>query len=452
MTDFNPSTNSKNHTDDEQQGQRIERYRRGRCWIILRATVPNTNSVISTDQTMALFTYIILLSILNITLAEDCVINNMPERMAFEKQLRRDLACDPMRRIEPPNNSSNFNVNLKFVLKRFNFDSDVGVMAIQTWMFISWKDERLKWDPEKYYSIKSTRMLSINMWHPGFRLFNSALSNDFDRYYYAWCVLKNTGQVHCVVRITHSAICKVNLTDWPYDQQKCSFEFGAWSAKSSSFKLNVTSRAITMFGADYEAEWVITDYRQEVNTSAERQLKMIFTLDREAASLAAIVVYPAVILTVLSVTSLFLDVRRFVRLSVACFSVLGHYFFLATIASKIPRQNSYPPNLLLYYRSSMVLTVLIILVSFFLRILCKLKSTPQSYIISINDAVFQSNGKYLIFPHWNVDDDSILDIKRFSQDWTKFANIIHCVFGVVTIVAYVSLYCVLVPKPIPFNF
>ncbi|KAJ8705320.1 hypothetical protein PYW07_011147 [Mythimna separata] len=255
---------------------------------------------------MALFSYIVLLAILNIALAEDCVINNVPERMAFEKQLRKDISCDDFRHIAP-NNSSDFNVNVRFILKQFTFDSIEGAMALHTWMFVRWKDERLKWDPEKYYGIDKTEMLSIKIWNPGFRLFNSADSHDFDRYYYVWCSVKNTGNVQCPLRVTHNAMCNAKLTDWPYDQQHCQFEFGAWTTKSESFKLNVSSRAMTMWGAEYGAEWTLTDFRQEVNSSSERQLKMFFTLDREAAGLGAIVVYPAVILTVLSVTALFMD-------------------------------------------------------------------------------------------------------------------------------------------------
>ncbi|KAJ8707475.1 hypothetical protein PYW08_010727 [Mythimna loreyi] len=251
---------------------------------------------------MALFTYIVLLAILNITLAEDCVINNVPERMAFEKQLRKDLRGHDFR-LTPPNNSSDFTVNVRFSLRKFDFDSDAGVMTLHTWTFMRWKDERLKWDPEKYYGITETEMMSIYTWYPGIRLFNSADSHDLDRYYYSWCSIKNTGDVRCRKKSTYDAICSVKLRDWPYDQQQCSFEVGAW--KSDHFIINSTSRALTMWVAAYGTEWTITDYRQELNSSFERQLKMFLTLDREAAGLGGIVVYPAAILSVLSVTMYF---------------------------------------------------------------------------------------------------------------------------------------------------
>ncbi|KAJ8707474.1 hypothetical protein PYW08_010726 [Mythimna loreyi] len=297
----------------ERQLKKLFKLRReaaGLGAIVVYPAVVLTVLSVTTVQTMALFTYIVLLAILNITLAEDCVINNVPERMAFEKQLRKDLSCDDFR-LTPPTNSSDFTVNARFIIKQFNFDSVAGVMTLQTWMYLRWKDERLKWDPDKYYGIKSTNMISIDMWNPGIRLFNSADSHDFDRFYYVWCVVINTGDVQCVVKVSHNAMCSVNLRDWPYDQQRCSFEFGAWTTKSEHFKINVTSRHIVNLEfANNGGEWAITVYSQAVHLYSERQLELFFTLRREAAGLGAIVVCPAGILTVLSITSLFLDVRR----------------------------------------------------------------------------------------------------------------------------------------------
>ncbi|KAJ8705319.1 hypothetical protein PYW07_011146 [Mythimna separata] len=234
---------------------------------------------------MALFSYIALLAILNITLAEDCVINNVPERMAFEKQLRKDLKCDDDKYWNiPPSNGSALTVDVKFAIKRFTFDSVAGVMTLHTWMSIRWKDERLMWNPENYYGIEKTEMISIRMWNPGFRLFNSVDSNYFDRYFYEWCSVRKNGDVRCVVKVTHNAMCSVKVRDWPYDQQHCSFEFGAWTTKSESFKINFTSRQIvTLEYEEYGGEWAITEYDQELNSSSERQLKMFFTLRREAA-------------------------------------------------------------------------------------------------------------------------------------------------------------------------
>nr|XP_021184753.2 neuronal acetylcholine receptor subunit beta-2 [Helicoverpa armigera] len=400
---------------------------------------------------MAGFTYIILLLSLYTTFAKDCIINRVPEQMAFEKQLRKDLKCG-YHVFDPPfGNNTTSEINVRFVMKRFSFNSDEEIFSMQSWMFISWIDERLKWDPDKYYGTTETELTSMSLWTPGFRLFNSADSNDFDRYYYVWCRVRNTGLVSCVPKITHEALCSVKLTNWPYDQQECKLEFGPWSSKWSKFSMNFTSRAITMLGAEYGAEWFISDYRQEANFSSEKQLTMYFTLEREATGLAAIVVYPAIILTALSITCLFLDVRQNVRLAMISFSLFGHYYFLRELMDNLPKHSLDSPNLLFYYRGSLILTMFIALFTFLLDAICKVKVTPQNYFLTINDSVYESFGKYFIVPQWNLDDDTIKN-KQFSEDWTKFANIINSAFNVIIILTYVILYCVLMPKPIPINY
>ncbi|KAF9823555.1 hypothetical protein SFRURICE_011408 [Spodoptera frugiperda] len=355
---------------------------------------------------MALFTYL-LLAALHATLAEDCIINNIPERMAFEKQLRKDLKCNYKIFDPPPHNGSSFPVNVKFVMKRFNFNSEEDTFSVQTRMFVSWNDPRLQWNPEKYYGIDATEMTVLNIWAPTLTLVNSVSSDDFDdRFYFARCNIYSDGDVRCVRRVTHDAACDVNLTDWPYDQQECSLIFEAADVRSMKIHINASSRVFSMWGAEYGAEWIITDYKQETNYSSNKQLKLTFVVEREARGLAAIVVYPAMILTVMSVTVLFMDVRRPVRLGLASFCLLCHHYFLCELAGNIPTKNTKPPNLLLYYRASVVLSLVSMLLTCVLGKICRLKSAPQNYIISFNNLVFESFGRYLIFPQWELECDS----------------------------------------------
>ncbi|KAF9417743.1 hypothetical protein HW555_005250 [Spodoptera exigua] len=399
---------------------------------------------------MALSTYLLLIT-LHATLAQDCVINNLPERTAFEKQLRKDLKCDYKIFDPPPQNGSSFPVNIKFVMKKFSFNSEEDTFSVQARMFVSWNDPRLRWNPEKYYGIDVTEMSVMNIWAPTIALVNTVSAEDFEnKFYIARCKIFSDGDVQCVRRVTHDAFCNVNLAHWPYDQQECHLIFEASDSKWLKTQINATSRIFSMLGAEYGAEWMITDYKQEANHSSSKQVKLTFVVDREATGLAAIVVYPAMILTFLSMTVLFMDVRRPIRLGLASFCLLCHHYFLCELAENIPKKNIQPPNLLLYYRASVVLSLLIMLLTCVLGKICRLKSAPQNYVISFNNFALESFGKYFVFPQWDLDSDS--DGKPFSQDWTKFANIINAVFIIVIIVTYVCLYAVLMPQPIPIAY
>ncbi|CAH0697604.1 unnamed protein product [Spodoptera exigua] len=317
----------------------------------------------SITQTMALSTYLLLIT-LHVTLAQDCVINNLPERTAFEKQLRKDLKCDYKIFDPPPQNGSSFPVNIKFVMKKFSFNSEEDTFSVQARMFVSWNDPRLRWNPEKYYGIDVTEMSVMNIWAPTIALVNTVSAEDFEnKFYIARCKIFSDGDVQCVRRVTHDAFCNVNLAHWPYDQQECHLIFEASDSKWLKTQINATSRIFSMLGAEYGAEWMITDYKQEANHSSSKQVKLTFVVDREATGLAAIVVYPAMILSFLSMNVLFMDVRRPIRLGLASFCLLCHHYFLCELAENIPKKNIQPPNLLLYYRASVVLSLLIMLLT-----------------------------------------------------------------------------------------
>ncbi|CAD0206274.1 unnamed protein product [Chrysodeixis includens] len=306
---------------------------------------------------------IIILGFLNLTLAKDCVRNDVPEHIKWEKKLRAELTCSYRFALVPPagNQTHPFTVNIRFSMKYFTFNSQEEIFTIQSLMYLSWTDERLKWNPKKFFGINETSISSVNIWTPMLRLFNSADSFDFDRFFYVRCNVQSSGRVNCRPRMVHAAICSVKLRNWPYDVQECSLEFGVYPSKWTKFRMNYTSRAISMFGAEYGAEWFISDYKQSGNITSDNQLKMTFVLEREAGGLAAVVVYPALILTFLSVSTLFLDVMMNVRLILAFFSLYSHFYFLSEMGQNIPKDSLDPPLLLLYYRASFTLTAVIVM-------------------------------------------------------------------------------------------
>lgn len=395
---------------------------------------------------------VIILSFLNLTLGKNCARNDVPEHITWEKKLKEELKCSYRFALVPPpgNETHPFTVNVRFTMKYFTFNSQMEIFTVQNLMYLSWIDERLKWDPKKFFGINETYITSVNIWTPTLRLFNAADSFDFERFYYVRCSVKSTGRVDCMPRMVHLAICSVKLKNWPYDVQECSLEFGIYPSKWTNFRMNYSSRAISMFGAEYGAEWFISDYKQSGNRSSDNQLKMTFVLEREAGGLAAVVVYPALILTFLTVSSLLLDVMMHVRLILVCFSLYSHFYFLSELGMNIPKDSVDPPTLLLYYRASLILTVMIGMVTLTLCKVCRLKSKPPSYILSVNDFVYNGYEKYIVIPEWDFKRD--LKENKVNEDWIKFSNAVNSLLIIVTVVTYVGLYFSFVPQPVPIKY
>ncbi|CAH1634925.1 unnamed protein product [Spodoptera littoralis] len=184
---------------------------------------------------------------------------------------------------------------------RISFEADKEVFTAQTTLNITWRDERLKWDPDKYHGIKETEIGSYSSWIPKFELNNVEDFFNFEMSTFYSCKIYNTGVVTCRHRMLHETWCGVKLTNWPYDVQECSLEF-------SHEYMTVNLRA--GISDEYTAGWHVSEIKQENNASGRPGVTVTLVLVREAAGLSAIFIYPALVLTVLNIVTLFLDVRR----------------------------------------------------------------------------------------------------------------------------------------------
>ncbi|XP_075987383.1 acetylcholine receptor subunit alpha-1-A-like [Anticarsia gemmatalis] len=404
---------------------------------------------------MELITYILLLVFINVTVGNDCPpINDVPREYIWEKELVDTLKKD-YQAYEPPIptcEDKNITITLRFILKYFNFESESEKLVMQTWMFISWDDFRLKWKPEDHGGLEEVEVSSTRIWTPGVRLYNNADSTDFDRYFYSRCTIKYSGKVLCVPRVTHESVCKLKLQKFPYDVQECSLIFGTWQTRHEVYKMNVSSRAISMWGVEYGSQWLISDYKQETHEGTEKQLTMTFSFEREAVSLATVIIDPCLIISVLTIVCMFLDVRGPVRLMLAFFSVLTHYDWLPVLASNLPVESADPPNILLYYRGSTILTALMLLITFVLGVICRRMDTPHNVILSINSFVYETYARYFVFPKWDIEDKFATEKEDFNEDWVKFANCVNSLCRSIIIITYIGLYIGFVPQPVPINY
>ncbi|XP_022823623.1 neuronal acetylcholine receptor subunit beta-2-like [Spodoptera litura] len=369
---------------------------------------------------------------LTFSLAKGCANNNKePEYVTRLKKLLEDL-CPSSKK--PP--AGNNTVYVFMDVRRISFEADKEVFTTQTNFNVTWRDERLKWDPDKYHGIKETEIGHFLGWIPKFELINVAkFLNQVSTFHS--CKIYNTGVVTCRYRMLYEIRCGVKLTNWPYDVQECSLEF--------SYEY-MTVNLRTGISGEYTAGWHVSEIKQENNASGKPGVTVTLVLVREAAGLSAIFIYPALVLTVLNIVTLFLDVRRNVRLAVGCFTLFGHYYLLMQLDIDMPKGNAFTPTILLYYRDSIILTIITILLTFFLTKLCSVSSKPHNYIKIIKNFVCDNKySNYFVFPKWESDDVTV-DFKSSNEDYVIFANVVNSVFMFLIVFAYFGLFISKIPK------
>lgn len=400
---------------------------------------------------MVWLTHLILLSVLNLFKC-DCVLNHQPLEEAWDKKLHDDLKAGH-RWHEDPNNCNITKVRVNFLMNSFSLD-ETDYFTMHSTMSLFWRDKKLKWNPSEYGGVKKTYFRISMFWIPFVELKNG--EDDGYILYHEQCSLDNTGLVNCRLRTEYYVQCATKMGNWPYDSQKCTLEFRMSKYQKNVHLLPLGKRAVIKRAeVDQGSEFTVAGYHQESNTSDEVQLRITFILNRNGESIAAIMIFPAILLSILTVCSIILDVNDINRSLMILFSMFCHCFYLPEIGWEVPKQSEEPPTIVLFYRSSLIVTLFLIVATVILGKLRNKESAPSPWVSSVYSFVLNSHGKYFIWPRWETNIDLLtsedVDVK-FVNVWNGFANILNSACFFVTLLVYSIMIPVCVPKRHPYTY
>ena len=95
-----------------------------------------------------------------------------------------------------------------------------------SWNSLSWKDERLAWDPKKWKNIKSITIEDDQVWLPDLVLFHEVKKSKLLEKYLV--IARSDGSMTYVPAVSTKVFCKPNFDLWPYGKQNCTFKIGSW--------------------------------------------------------------------------------------------------------------------------------------------------------------------------------------------------------------------------------
>ncbi|XP_072948444.1 neuronal acetylcholine receptor subunit beta-3-like [Epargyreus clarus] len=305
--------------------------------------------------------------------SEKCSLDDGSRESNREWVLHRDLLRNN-NLSKPPKNTTT--VLIRFMLKSFFFDDQETVFSINSWVFFSWDDDRYKWNPAEYGGLTETIFNSFYVWLPRLNVYNPFGYDEYDSMTPTMmCSVTNTGHISCLGRLLAENECSSNLTRWPFDTQTCSFKFKAHDHKNPVIFTFNSTRGISMLAAEYGPGWNIIDFEKAENLTSETQIFLSFVVERQGVGLAAVTTIPALVLSVLTITSLFLGQTR---IPIQILSLIGHFFFLREMNELIPKSGATTPTILRFVSGSAIFTTIAIVSSFFLNLLRKRKRLLHS--------------------------------------------------------------------------
>ncbi|KAG4071080.1 hypothetical protein HA402_002752 [Bradysia odoriphaga] len=179
----------------------------------------------------------------------------------YEQLLLNTIFKDYDKRVRPVKNYHkpmvvHFNLELHQIIQ---VDEKHQVITTNILRYLHWKDEFLQWKPEIYGNITEISTLRSQVWTPDIQLYNAASSDkELDT-----CSesstrdhINSSGLVSDVLPMVLKSTCKMDVTWFPFDEQKCFLVFGSWTS-SSKYLLLQLIEADHWFQTVENGEWTL---------------------------------------------------------------------------------------------------------------------------------------------------------------------------------------------------
>ena len=301
------------------------------------------------------------------------------QRIAFD--LLEGLLSAYNKNIIPRENHETVNVNISFfLLSILRFDEREETLTSSAWLSISWYDDFLKWDEiEKYENISKLFFNQNDIWKPDIMLhntvenFKSLGSDDLN------IMVTSDGRVRWEPGHKFRTSCKVNISGYPFDSQKCSFLFAPWSHVENTLTLSSSENTISLDHFEENGEWVVTSTSTRLQTirvlnNEENynlpEFSVTISLQRRRLYYSLTVCLPILILSVLNCMVYLLPPASGEKISFCLTILLAYMVYLSFLSDNLPSTSETPSYLVVYLSLMLCLSFLSVINSVVVLLLC----------------------------------------------------------------------------------
>ncbi|ELT97538.1 hypothetical protein CAPTEDRAFT_176086 [Capitella teleta] len=298
-----------------------------------------------------------------------------PDRTFFNEEHR--LVTNLMKNYNKwirPVLAHNDSLNVKFglsILGIEDLDETSQVLTLHAWLRMSWMDLQLAWSPKDYAGVLSLRLPITEIWSPDIHLYNS-LDGDFSYSYDALPVVYSTGMVMWIPQLRLRNRCSMDLSNFPFDTQKCTLRFGSWTYDQS--KLNLTAfneynnLDLGVFKEHSEFELVHAQHVRSVRKydccpELYPDIEFNLELKRRSAYSTHLYLAPAIVVCLLTPFIFILPHGTGDKMMFGVGLILGHILLFNQLEQFIPSGFPNMPNISAYLITNLVLGAMAVVFS-----------------------------------------------------------------------------------------
>ncbi|KAL5282058.1 CHRNA7.2 family protein [Megaselia abdita] len=293
-----------------------------------------------------------------------------------EKRLLHDL-LDSYNTLERPVLNESDPLQLSFgltLMQIIDVDEKNQLLVTNVWLKLEWNDMNLRWNTSEYGGVKDLRIPPHRIWKPDVLMYNSA-DEGFDGTYQTNVVVRNNGSCLYVPPGIFKSTCKIDITWFPFDDQRCEMKFGSWTYDGFQLDLQLqdeTGGDISSYVLNGEWELLgVPGKRNEIyyNCCPEPYIDVTFAIIIRRRTLYYFfnLIIPCVLIASMALLGFTLPPDSGEKLSLGVTILLSLTVFLNMVAETMPATSDAVPLLGTYFNcimfmvaSSVVSTILIL--------------------------------------------------------------------------------------------
>ncbi|CAL1282908.1 unnamed protein product [Larinioides sclopetarius] len=286
-----------------------------------------------------------------------------------EERLVRDLFRDYnklIRPVEAMNQTVVVDFGLSFI-QLINVNEKNQIMTSNVWLQLTWMDYQLVWDPADYGGINVLRLPPDKVWKPDIVLFNNADGNYEVRYKSNVLIYPNGG-VMWVPPAIYQSSCRIDVTYFPFDQQKCVMKFGSWTFNGDQVSLNLYNDNDWVDLSDYwkSGTWDIVEvpaFLNVYNNSKYGKISFYITIRRKTLFYTVNLILPTVLISFLCILVFYLPAEAGEKVTLGISILLSLVVFLLLVSKILPPTSLVLPLIAKYLLFTFLMNTVSILVT-----------------------------------------------------------------------------------------
>ncbi|CAH1802892.1 unnamed protein product [Owenia fusiformis] len=290
------------------------------------------------------------LIILFITIAQCvCIVNcNWNHNL---RRLHNDLMANYSVTNRPHNKTdvvSSFAIN-----QLLEMDERKQTLLITVWFRFYWNDNRLTWDPDDYGGMTESYFSVDEIWLPDITLYNNANDKPSSIKQYSediYVRADHTGDIRWLTPGIIMTSCKIDMTSFPFDTQRCPIQFGSWILTGNQLDLFTREDH-----GDYEpflqhGEWDLLEFPAKKNVMyykccPDPYVDLTYTMVLKHKPLFYIynLIIPCGLLLIVSIMGFLMPIASGARAPLSIMVLLSMTVLQLNVSSTIPQQSDNTP-------------------------------------------------------------------------------------------------------------